>query len=128
MADGTRSNHLSTMDNWKSIRLELASTREFPAGSVSRAYLIRLPLDDEDRVDEAAFLESPSRAMVSRYWSSEPDERGKLVKADGTWIIKCNGKPCRRLELDRKPVRLGQQLTLLADEGEALPFRIASIW
>lgn len=115
------------MDNWKNIRLELASTREFPAGSVSRAYLIRLPLDDNDRVDEAAFLENPSRAMVRRYWSSEPDERGQLVRADGSWIIECNGKPHRRLELDGKPVRLAQQLTVSADEGRAVPFRVASI-
>lgn len=114
------------MDNWKNIRLELGTTAEFPAGSVSRAYLIRLPLDDYDCVDEAAFVQNPSRAMVRRYWSSEPDERGKLLRTGNSWIIDCNAKPMR-LELDGKPVRLGQQFIVLADEGQALPFRVASI-
>jgi hypothetical protein len=39
---------------WKSIRLELARTKEFPEGSASRAYLLRLPLDDRGRIYESA--------------------------------------------------------------------------
>ena len=114
------------MNLWKSIRLELASTSEFPAGSVGRAFLIRLPLGDDDRVDESAYLQEPSKAVVRRHWSSEPDERGKLLKADHAWIVRSEGRPDRRLELDGKPLRLGQHVPLISDEG-VLPLRIASI-
>ena len=114
------------MSNWKSVRLELASTSEFPAGSVGRAYLVRLPLGADDRVDELAFLEEPERAMVRRHWSSEPDEQGTLVKAEDGWFMRCNGSPDRRLDLDGAHVRLGQKLTL-RERGELLPLRVAGI-
>ena len=39
--------------NWKTIRLELAATREFPTGSAGRAFLLRLPLRDDGSIDEA---------------------------------------------------------------------------
>src|SRR5690349_8889466 len=59
---------------WRSIRLELASTGEFPGGSVSRTFLVNLPLDDHDAVDRAALARNPRRATVRRHWSTEPDE------------------------------------------------------
>jgi hypothetical protein len=115
------------MANWKSIRLELASTSEFPSGSVGRAYLVRLPIDDGGRVDEAAYRENPSQAVVRRYWSSDPDQRGKLLRAKDGWIIHCNGSSERILELDGKSISLGQELTIHAEEGKSLPFRVATI-
>ena len=115
------------MDNWKQIRLELASTADFPAGSVGRAYLMRLPIADDDHVDLAAYRQNPDRAVVRRHWSSEPDQSGFLVEAGDAWIIRCDGKPETRLELDRRPLRLGQQVALRLGEGTVLPMRIASI-
>ena len=35
--------------SWKSLRLELARTKEFPNGSPAHAYLLHLPLDDSSR-------------------------------------------------------------------------------
>ena len=116
-----------TMSSWKDIRLELASTAEFPAGSVSRAYLLRLPIADDDHVDLKAYQEAPGHAVVRRHWSSEPDQRGKLVQAGEDWIIQCQGKPESRIALDGTPLRLGQQVPLKLGEGIVLPFSIASI-
>ena len=112
--------------NWKSIRLELASTGEFPAGSVSRAYLVKLPLDDDDTLDEDALRLSPSRATVRRHWSTEPDERGLVVRADGHWSICCDGKE-RLLHLDSRPIRLGAQVSVVEPNGDILPLRVASV-
>jgi hypothetical protein len=112
--------------NWKSIRLELASTDDFPTGSVGRAYLIRIPLNDEDAIDEAALELSPSKAVVRRHWSAEPDERGLLVRADGDWSIRCDGKS-RRLSLKSQPIRLGGHVAVIEPDGDVLPFTIASI-
>jgi len=112
--------------NWKNIRLELASTEEFPAGSVSRAYLIALPLDDQDTVDEAAVVRSPNRATVRRHWSTDPDESGLVMRYDGRWYLNCDGKE-RVLDLDSQPVRLGTRVTVVETDGKVFPFRVASV-
>lgn len=111
---------------WRSIRLELGGTREFPAGSVSRAYLIRLPLDDQDNIDTVAFDSDPSRATVRRHWASDPDERGHLVHDEGGWKLRCNGS-CRELAIGSVPIRLGEKVSIADGNGTVLPFRIASI-
>jgi len=118
--------HLVAM-NWRSIRLELSGTGEFPAGSVGRAYLIRLPLDDQDIVDHAAFLEDPSKATVRRHWSTEPDQRGHIVPSGHEWAMLCDNKTERQLKLNGTPLRLGQQVCVTEPDGSVLPFRIASI-
>lgn len=113
------------MMNWKSIRLELGPTGQFPAGSVSRAYLLRLPLDDEDRIDARAFDLDPRRATVRRHWSTDADARGHIVRDGHDWHMLCNGES-RGLQFDARPVRLGGEVSVVED-GIALPFRIASI-
>lgn len=112
--------------HWKSIRLELGPTKDFPAGSVARAYLVRLPLNDEERIDLDALVRHPNKATVRRHWSTEPDERGVVTRSDGRWWIRCNGMP-RALEMDSLPIRLGGQISLVESNGEVLPLRIASI-
>jgi hypothetical protein len=112
--------------NWKSIRLELGSTGEFPAGSVSRAYLVRVPLDDADMIDELALEESPNKAIVLRHWSTEPDEKGLILRADGHWSMLCEGKE-RKLCVDSHPIRLGARVSVIEPNGDVLPFRIASV-
>ena len=127
MARAIRRSHRVRMDNWKTVRLELAGTAQFPAGSVGRAYLIRLPLDDTDGIDEAAFRANPERATVHRFWSSEPDETGHLVRDGDGWAIACGDRPPRRLDLHGKPVRLAETLSIGADFEPPIPVRVASI-
>lgn len=115
------------MDNWKTIRLELGCTAEFPAGSVSRGYLIRLPLNDNDRIDEAEFAKKTHRATVRRYWSAEPDEAGSILHSAGEWIMSCGGRSYRVFKLGTQPLRLGQFVSVVEPDGTALPFRIAGI-
>jgi hypothetical protein len=119
--------HLKSMSNWKNIRLELARTKEFPAGSVSRGYLVRLPLNDDDIVDADEFDLNPHRATVRRYWSTEPDEAGLVLPVGGEWAMQCNGTAARRLELDGRPIRLGQHISVIEPNGAILPFRVASV-
>jgi len=113
--------------NWRSIRLELASTAKFPSGSVSRTYLLSLPLDDFDAVDKAACLRHPSRATVRRHWSSEPDQHGVVVPNGQDWVMRCDNEPERLLRLDGLPVRLGQRVSIVEADGKVLPFTIASV-
>lgn len=115
------------MNNWKNIRLELAQSPEFPSGSVSRTYLLRLPLDDNDLVDEGALIKSPYMATVRRHWSTDPDEAGLVQKVNGALAISCNGTPARLLSLDGLPIRLGQRVSVVEPDGAVLAFRVASI-
>lgn len=111
--------------NWKTIRLELAGTRDFPAGSVSRGYLIRLPLSDSGSIDEASLAQSPQRATVRRFWSTEPDESGRVVRANGHLALRCAGRPDRLL--DTPSFDIGEQVIVIDGDGARLPFRVASI-
>ena len=113
--------------NWKSIRLELGSTKEFPAGSVSRAFLVRLPLKDSDVVDHSAVIEAPRKATFRRHWSTDADQRGYLIEHGHDWTMRCEGAPDRLLQLDGSPVRLGTQVSVVDADGSVLPFKIASV-
>lgn len=113
--------------NWKSIRLELGSTGEFPAGSVSRAYLLRLPLDASDVVDSATLARSAAKATVRRHWSAEADQRGVVVSSGSDWAMRCDEAVDRVLHLDGMPIRLGQQVSVVEPDGTTLPFKVASV-
>lgn len=113
--------------NWKSIRLELGSTGEFPAGSVSRAFLVSLPLDDFDVVDNDVLAKNPSKAIIRRHWAAEPDERGQIVAAGPDWAMRCRGKPDRILRFNGTPMHLGQRVSVVDPDGTVLPLRVASV-
>jgi hypothetical protein len=115
------------MDKWKKIRLELARTADFPSGSVSRGYLIQLPLDCEGRIDSDVLATKPYRATVRRYWSTEPDEAGNVVGIESGWALRCNDGPDRMLLLGGHPIRLGEQVSVLEADGGVLPFTVSSI-
>ena len=112
--------------NWSTIRLELAGTRDFPTGSVGRAYLIHVPLNGNGRIDEAALARNPHRATVRRYWSTDPDERGYVVRADGGWALRCDGKPERLLSIG-DGLAPGSEVAVTGPDGQSLPFRVSSV-
>ena len=119
--------HVGAMQKWRNIRLELGRTAGFPSGSVSRGYLIRLPLDDGDRVDRKAMDEKPHWATVQRYWSTEPDEIGTVGRADQGLALHCDGRPARLVRIGDRPIRLGQQVFVIDPDGTELPFKVANI-
>jgi hypothetical protein len=113
--------------NWKTVRLELAGTHDFPAGSVSCGYLVRIPLKDTGSIDEASFAQTPQKATFRRFWSTEPDVKGSVVRADGHWALRCNGQPDRLLSGDSDSFVLGDEVAVVGTDGSCLPFRVANI-
>lgn len=115
--------------SWQTIRLELAPTPEFPSGSASRAYLIRLPLDGDCAVDAAALAANPARATVRRFWASEPDRFGRVVHTEDGWVLQFNGArgphASARLRADR--LHPGGRVTIVGPDGTPLPFRVADV-
>lgn len=112
--------------NWNTIRLELAETRDFPMGSVGRGYLIRIPLKNDGSIDEAALAQSPKRATVRRFWSSDPDESGHVVPMDDHLALRLNGDGERLLSLKSR-LDSGERVEVIESDGLTLPFRVADV-
>ncbi len=115
------------MSVWHLIKLELARTDEFPRGSPSRSYLIRLPLDARGLIDEAARAGDPARATVRRFWPNEPDLSGHVQKSNNGWVFsyavgEAGDDPFDQLE--NHPIRVGECLTLTEANGTRNPFHV----
>ena len=115
---------------WTSIRLELARARDFPQGSASRAYLLRLPLNSEGMIDEASLCANPVQATVHRHWPNEPDLSGYVVRTPKGWAFSYrpgedDDEGIFHLETHR--IRIGDYVTLTEPDGSQLPFRVTNL-
>jgi hypothetical protein len=115
---------------WYSIRLELARAPDFPGGSPSRCYLLRLPLSGEGRIEDEAIAAEPGRATVRRFWPNEPDLHGHLVRTGNGWALSFRADDEQdgnvfRLEADA--LRIGNQIMLTEPCGLRLPFKVAAV-
>ena len=118
------------MVTWCLVKLELARTDEFPAGSPSRTYLIRIPLDDDALINEAARKAEPQRATIRRFWPNEPDQSGYILKTKNGWVFSYavgEEDDENLFHLENHPIRAGEYLTLTEPDGDRLPFRVVSV-
>ncbi len=114
--------------SWKSVRLELARSPEFPRGSASRAFLLRLPLCGDGSIDAAALDKNVNQAIVRRFWASDADQAGKISRLDGEWLLICSRAGASStfvMQNDRLVV--DQNITIVGPDAVALPFRVVSI-
>jgi len=112
---------------WKTIRLELAETRHFPKGSAVRAYLLRLPLDAQGRIEMGEMELRPGQATVRRYWPNEPDRLGHVVRARSGWQFRYGPRDAgaaAQFHLDEPAIALLGRVSVTEPAGERLPFRI----
>jgi hypothetical protein len=129
MSGRRQDRHIGCM-NWKSIRLELARTREFPEGSASRAILLHLPLDKDGLIDEETLRRAPVRATVHRFWPNESDQAGYVIRTPRGWALSYRpGEEDDEIvfHLETHPIRMGEYVTLTEPDGRQLPFRVASL-
>lgn len=114
---------------WKTVRLELASTEEYPRGSAGRAFLLHVPIDSDGSIDRTAIHQHPNRATVRRFWASEPDAFGFIEPKDGGWALRCAmgaGEKSTFL-LEAVPLRPNGQVRVQQPGQAPMPFRIASV-
>lgn len=111
---------------WKTIRLELAQTESFPQGSAGRAFLLHVPVNAEGFIDSAALHQSPRQAIVRRFWPSEPDQAGRIERANDDWALCCRaGKAGETMfQLHGGPLLLGRNVMIQGPDGVRLPFRV----
>ena len=115
---------------WKLVRLELARTADYPEGSSDRAYVLRLPLDEDGLIYEAAIAFHPELATVRRSWPNERDRKGYLVKKPNGWAFSYalgDDDDEAIYHLEFHPIRLGDYITLTESDGERLPFRVVQL-
>ena len=120
--------HTNPQMNWKTVRLEFSPNLSSTKASPSRAFLIRVPLDDCGVIDAAELARDPTRATVLRTWSSEPDQFGHIERADGHWLFRCPRKQGEDVyRMPAVPLGMHAQVTLEDPSGTPYPFTIASI-
>ncbi|HEV2569598.1 hypothetical protein [Sphingomonas sp.] len=113
--------------SWKTIRLELARSPDFPNGSASRAYLLHLPVDENGRVDEDAFRRAPALATVRRHWPNERDRTGHVIRKKNGWAFSYAigaGDDEELFHLETHPLRVGDYVTITEPDGGRLPYRV----
>jgi len=117
------------MSKWNLVRLELARTAEFPDGSASRAFMLRVPLDAAGLIDESALAKRPSMASVRRFWPSQADQTGYIVRNGGGWVFSYaigDEDDEKVYHLEARPLRIGEYLTITEPDGSRYPFRVVS--
>jgi len=115
---------------WSLIRLELGRTPEFPEGSASRAYIMRLPLTADALIDATALAQNPGMATVRRFWPNQPDERGYIVRKGKGWAFSYalgDDDDEDLYHLESHPLGPGEYVTVIERDGKRYPFRVASV-
>lgn len=125
---------------WKTVRLELASSWQFPRGSAGRSYLIRLPLTESGQIDAALLEAQPMRATVRRYWPNEADMVGSLVHTPTGFAIRYEKNGAARLngrangsgeqplfEFGADAIKVGEELILTEPDGHQVRYRVANL-
>ena len=116
--------------NWNNIRLELARADGFPRGSPHRCYLLSLPLEATGFIDETSVLASPNRAMVRRFWPSQPDLRGNVVRMSNGWAFayeRSKDGEERVCDFDTHPIRVGETFAVTEPDGKRLFFTVTNV-
>jgi hypothetical protein len=115
----------------KLIRLELARTKEFPAGSARHGYEFVAPLDAGGHLDAKGWKDFESACTVRRFWGDAPDEQGTLVRRkDGKWAFSyepgdADDEPIFRF--DRHAFVKGEYVSVTEHDGTTRTFRVAAV-
>jgi len=120
---------------FKRIRLELARSKEFPAGSTSHGYEIVAPLDGSGHIDPTLWRQHRDHCRVRRFWGGE-EEIGHLVHKPGgpehaRWVFDYSGMAEHDDESGYRfgahAFRPGEYVSIKDDGGEMHTFRVISV-
>jgi hypothetical protein len=116
---------------FKTVRLELARTPEFPEGSPDHGYEFDIPLDGAGHIDEEAWRAARSDCRVRRFWGEEDPEKGYLIRTRHRgWAFSYapgeeDDEPFFRFE--DHLFREGEYVSLTGHDGRSHPFRVVSV-
>jgi hypothetical protein len=117
------------------IRLELARSKEFPAGSANHGYELVAPLDANAHIDPSLWRTHRDNCRVRRFWGDE-EEIGHLLHKRGgpehaQWAFDYKSKA----EYDDESgyrfgahaFRAGEYVSIRDEAGEMHTFRVVSV-
>ena len=115
----------------KTIRLELARTKDHPAGDPSHAYEFRAPLDSSGRFDRFRWAAEKEFCVVRRLENGVEAEQGLLILTrGGKWVFSY----APGTEDDEGLFRLsehrfapGEYLSITEHDGVQRAFRVVSV-
>jgi len=115
----------------KTIRLELARSKEFPEGNADNAYILKAPLSPDGHLDVDAWRTKRDLCTVRRFWNGKEEERGLLIHTRGRWAFSyvpdddADDEPIFRL--DKHVFRPGEYVSITEHDGVERTFRVASV-
>lgn len=112
------------------VRMELARSEGFPAGSHKHGYEFVAPLTPDGHLDAAAWQNVKSECRVRRFWGDE-EEVGLLRHVGRGWRFDYDSKSQSDDEpffkLDRHPIEIGAYVSVTEHDGVQRPFRIVAL-
>ena len=115
----------------KTVRLELARTKEFPKGNSNHGYVFHAPLTEDGSLDEAAWPENKELCSVRRFEDDLEDEHGLLLQlGGGRWVFSYepgedDDEPLFRLSSHR--FQNGEYISIVEYDGEQRTIRVISV-
>jgi hypothetical protein len=120
----------------KRIRLNLARSKEFPAGSPRHGYEFVAPLDNKGHIDLKLWQQHRDHCRVRRFWNGEPEQIGRLVHKPGgqehaRWVFDYD---TARSDDDEAGYRFGahafitgEYVSISDEDGDTHTFQVASV-
>jgi hypothetical protein len=120
----------------KRIRLNLARSKEFPAGSPRHGYEFVAPLDNKGHIDLKLWQQHRDHCRVRRFWNGEPEQIGRLVHKPGgqehaRWVFDYD---TARSDDDEAGYRFGahafitgEYVSISGEDGDTHTFQVASV-
>jgi hypothetical protein len=120
----------------KRIRLNLARSKEFPAGSPRHGYEFVAPLDAKGHIDADLWRAHREHCGVRRFWEGEDDETGRLVHKPGgpehaRWVFDYDETAEDDDEAGYRfgahAFALGEYVSIRDEDGEMHTFQVVSV-
>jgi hypothetical protein len=120
----------------KRIRLHLARSKEFPAGSADHGYEFVAPLDSNGHIDPQLWQKYRQHCRVRRFWAGGDEQVGHLVHKPGgaehaRWIFDYDPT---RIDDDESGYRFGvhaflpgEYVSIHGDDGKMHTFQVKSV-
>ena len=123
---------MTDTEGLKSIRLNLARTREFPQGSDRHGYRLTAPLDADGHLDAEGWRKHRQHCRVVRFWAGEEDDIGHLIHRPGgswgfTYDIDGDEGDESGFKLSSHRFVPGEYVSIRDDDGELHTFVVVTV-
>ena len=113
------------------IRLELARTKENPAGNPNHGYELIAPLDEAGRLDTKSWQANRQLCSVRRFTPNSADEHGLLIHTSKkAWAFSYRpGEEDDELlhRLEDHQFKEGEYVSIKEHDGATRPFRVVAM-